>query len=232
MMLNHWDWLPTHYQYLIHGLGVTLLVLVFSVVVGFALAVPLGLVQVTGSNFARKLAGAYCNYIRGTPLLTQIWLLYYGVGSLFPLIPGMREHFTWLIRLDAIYYGLAAFTLSFAGYEAEIMRGAFLSVPRGELEAARSFGMSPTKVLFRVWFPSAVLKVLPTLAGEVIGQLKSTPLIFTIPVMDLMGATSKVRQDTYLVYEPLILLAVIYMVLTYVITQGFNYLESLIPQRR
>lgn len=232
MMLNHWDWFPTHYQYLIHGLGVTLLVLVFSVVVGFAMAVPLGLIQVTGSVFSRKLAGAYCNYIRGTPLLTQIWLLYYGVGSLFPLIPGMREHFMWLIRLDAIYYGLAAFTLNFAGYEAEIMRGAFLSVPRGELEAARSFGMSPMKVLFRVWFPSAVLKVLPTLAGEVIGQLKSTPLIFTIPVMDLMGATSKVRQDTYLVYEPLILLALIYMALTYLITRGFNYLESLIPQRR
>jgi polar amino acid transport system permease protein len=232
MMLNHWDWFPTHYQYLIHGLGVTLMVLVFSVVVGFMLAVPLGLIQVTGSTVARKFAGAYCNYIRGTPLLTQIWLLYYGVGSLFPLIPGMREHFLWLIRLDAIYYGLAAFTLNFAGYEAEIMRGAFLSVPRGELEAARAFGMSPTKVLFRVWFPSAVLKVLPTLAGEVIGQLKSTPLIFTIPVMDLMGATSKVRQDTYLVYEPLILLAVIYMVLTYIITRGFNYLERLVPQRR
>ena len=141
----------------------------------------------------------------------------------------------WLGRrkaLAAFGYGLAAFTLSFAGYEAEIMRGAFLSVPRGELEAARAFGMSPMKVLARVWFPSAVLKVLPTLAGEVIGQLKSTPLIFTIPVMDLMGATSKVRQDTYLVYEPLILLAVIYMVLTYVITRGFNYLERLIPQRR
>ena len=231
-MLNHWDWLPTHYQFLLHGLGVTLLVLVFSVVVGFIMAVPLGLVQVTGSLLGRKLAGAYCSYIRGTPLLTQIWLLYYGVGSLFPLIPGMREHFTWLIRLDAIYYGLAAFTLNFAGYEAEIMRGAFLSVPRGELEAARAFGMSSTKVLFRVWFPSAVLKVLPTLTGEVIGQLKSTPLIFTIPVMDLMGATSKVRQDTYLVYEPLIFLALIYMLLTYLITRGFGYLERLVPQRR
>ena len=85
----------------------------------------------------------------------------------------MRENFMWLIRLDAIYYVLLAFTLSFAGYEAEIMRGAFLSVPRGELEAARAFGMSPWKVASRVWFPRAVLQVLPTLTGEVIGQLKS-----------------------------------------------------------
>ncbi len=227
-----WSWLLEYYPYLLHGLGITLFVLVFSVVVGFALAVPIGLIQVTGSAPARIIANGFCSYIRGTPLLTQIWLLYYGVGSLFPFIPGMREHFMWLIRLDAIYYGLLAFTLSFAGYEAEIMRGAFLSVPRGELEAARAFGMSPWKVNSRVWFPRAVMQVLPTLTGEVIGQLKSTPLIFTIPVMDLMGATSKIRQDTYITYEPLIFLALIYMVLTFIITRGFGYLENLIPTRK
>ena len=227
-----WDWLPTYFPILIHGLLVTLLILVFSVVIGFILAVPIGLAQVTGSLATRGFAKAFCNYIRGTPLLTQIWLLYYGVGSLFPLIPGMRENFMWLIRLDAIYYVLLAFTLSFAGYEAEIMRGAFLSVPRGELEAARAFGMSPWKVTSRVWFPRAVLQVLPTLTGEVIGQLKSTPLAFTVPVMDLMGATSKIRQDTYIIYEPLIFLALIYMILTFIITRAFGYVEKLIPTRR
>jgi len=227
-----WDWLPTYFPFLVHGLLVTLMILVFSVVVGFILAVPIGLAQVTGSLATRSFAKAFCNYIRGTPLLTQIWLLYYGVGSLFPFVPGMRENFMWLIRLDAIYYVLLAFTLSFAGYEAEIMRGAFLSVPRGELEAARAFGMSPWKVASRVWFPRAVLQVLPTLTGEVIGQLKSTPLAFTVPVMDLMGATSKIRQDTYIIYEPLIFLALIYMILTFIITRAFGYLERLIPKRR
>ncbi len=227
-----WDWLPSHLPFLIHGLGVTLLILIVSVVLGYILSIPIALAQVTGSWPTRMLAKAYCTYIRGTPLLMQIWLMYYGLGSLFPLIPGMREHAMWLIRMDAIYYGLISFTLSFAGYEAEIMRGAFLSVPRGELEAARSYGMTPFQVLRRVWLPSAVLKVIPTLTGEVIGQLKSTPLIFTIPVMDLMGATSKVRQDTYIVYEPLILLAIIYMVLTYIITRLFGRLEQLVPQRR
>jgi polar amino acid transport system permease protein len=227
-----WDWLPEYFPLLVHGLYVTLFILIFSVVVGFAFAVPIALVQVTGSAPARWLASAFTSYIRGTPLLTQIWLLYYGLGSLFPLIPGMRENFMWLIRLDAFYYALLAFTLSFAGYEAEIMRGAFLSVPRGELEAARAFGMSPWKVTSRVWFPRAVFQVLPTLAGEVIGQLKSTPLVFTIPVLDLMAGISKIRQDTYLTYEPLIFLAIIYMILTYFITRGFNYLERLIPQRR
>jgi polar amino acid transport system permease protein len=227
-----WEWLPKYFPSLIYGFGVTMQILIISVVVGFLLAIPIGLAQVNGSRLSKSIAGGFCSYIRGTPLLTQIWLLYYGIGSLFPLIPGMRENFMWLIRLDAYWYVLLAFTLSFAGYEAEIMRGAFLSVPKGELEAARAFGMNPGKVLRRVWLPSAILKVLPTLAGEVIGQLKSTPLAFTVPVMDMMSVTSKIRQDTYLTYEPLLFLAAIYLTLTFFITRLFAYFESYIPVRR
>lgn len=227
-----WDWLPEYLPLLVYGLGVTLKVLVVSVVLGFILSIPIGLVQVTGGKTARNIAGAFCSYIRGTPLLTQIWLLYYGLGSTFPLIPGMRENFMWVIRLDAMYYIYLAFTLSFAGYVAEIMRGAFLSVSKGELEAARAFGMSKRKILSRVWLPSAVLKVLPTLTGEVIGQLKSTPLAFTLPIMDLMGVTSRIRQDTYLTYEPLLFLAGIYLTLTFIITQCMGILERRIPVRR
>ncbi|MDE2383707.1 MAG: ABC transporter permease subunit [Alphaproteobacteria bacterium] len=227
-----WEWLPDYLPALAEGLLITLEVLVVSVVAGFALAIPLALAQVKGGYLARKLAGAYCSYIRGTPLLMQLYLLYYGIGSLFPLIPGARENLMWLIRLDAIYYVILAFTLSFAGYEAEIMRGAFLSVPGGELEAAEAMGMSPGLVLRRIWFPSAFLKVLPTLTGEVIGQLKSTPLAFTVPVQDLMGVAHKVMQDTYRIYEPLLFVALVYLALTYVIVQAFGRLERLVPQRR
>jgi polar amino acid transport system permease protein len=231
-----WDWLPTYFPLLAHGLYITILLLTGSVVIGFAFAVPVGLVQVTGPWPLKYLARGFCTFIRGTPLLVQMWLLYYGVGSLFPLIglafPAFKENFMWLIRLDAFYYALLAFTLSFAGYEGEVMRGAFLGVPRGELEAARAFGMSPWKVLSRVWFPRAVRQVLPTLAGETISQLKSTPLAFTIPVMDLMGVTSRIRQDTFLIYEPLLFLALVYVVLTFLITRAFNYFEGLVPARR
>lgn len=228
----HWSWLPTYIPYFIQGLGITLLVWVFSVVVGFVFAIPIALAQVTGAWPSRTMAKLFCGYIRFTPLLMQLYMLYAGIGSIFPFIPGMREHAMWLIRLDAIYYGLAAFTMSFAGYEAEIMRGAFLSVPRGELEAARAIGMSPWKVLIRVWLPRAVLQALPTLTGDVIGQLKSTPLIFALPVMDLMAVVFKVQQDTYIIYEPLIFLALIYMALTFITTRAFGYVEKLVPTRR
>ena len=227
-----WDWLPAYLPELAHGLAITLLVLVVSVVLGFALAVLLGLAQLRGGFVSRNLAWAFCSYIRGTPLLMQLYLLYYGVGSLFPLIPGVRENFQWLVRLDALYYVLLAFTMSFAGYEGEVMRGAFLAVSRGELEAAEAIGMSPWQILRRVWLPSAIYKVLPTLTGEVIGQLKATPLAFTVPVMDLMGTAHKVMQDTYLIYEPLLLVAAIYLILTWVITSAFVAFERNAPTRR
>ncbi len=220
-----WAWLPAYLPALLQGLVTTLFVLFFSVIIGFGLAIPLALAQVHGRSLAQKFSRGFCSYIRGTPLLMQLYLLYYGVGSLFPFIPGVREHFQWLVRLDAIYYVLAAFTLSFAGYEAEIMRGAFLSVPRGELEAAEALGLSRAQVLWRIWFPSAFLKVLPTLTGEVIGQLKATPLIFTVPVIDLMGVAQKVRHDTYLTYEPLLFVAAVYLALTFVIVQLFALAE-------
>lgn len=231
-----WDWLPLYFTLLVNGLYLTLILLVVSVVVGFIFAIPIGLVQVTGPWPLRYLARGFCTFIRGTPLLIQLWLLYYGIGSLFPLIglafPTFKTNFMWLIRLDAYYYVLLAFILSFAGYEGEVMRGAFLGVPRGELEAARAFGMSPWKVLSRIWLPRAVRQVLPTLAGETIGQLKATPLAFTIPVMELMGVTSKIRQDTFLIYEPLLFLAFVYIILTFIITRAFGYVEAQIPTRR
>jgi polar amino acid transport system permease protein len=233
---SRWDWIFSYLPLLLKGLWLTILLLVLSGVLGFILAVPIGLVQVTGPLWLALLARGFCTVIRGTPLLVQLWLIYYGLGALFPQIaaayPEFRQNFLWLIRLDAFYYALLAFTLSFAGYEGEVMRGAFLGVPRGEIEAARAFGMSPWKVVTRVWFPRAVRLVLPTLAGETVLQLKSTPLAFTVTVMDLMGVTSKIRQDTYNTFEPLMLLAVIYMCLTFIIVWLFKRIELMVPQKR
>ncbi|MFO1130544.1 MAG: ABC transporter permease subunit [Hyphomicrobiales bacterium] len=237
LRVSQWSWMAAYYPLLIKGLWLTLLLWILSCVLGMIFAIPIGLVQVTGPRWLAALARGFCTVIRGTPLLLQLWLIYYGLGSLFPKIamvfPEFRTHFMWLIRLDAFWYALLAFTISFAGYEGEIMRGAFLGVPRGELEAARAFGMSPWKVLSRVWFPRAVRLVLPTLAGEVVLQLKSTPLAMTVTVMDLAGVVrNRITQDTYIVYEPLMLLAVIYMCLTFITVWAFNYIERKVPQKR
>ena len=225
-----WDWLPRYLPRLWSGLLTTLWILVASTVLGFLLAVPIGLVQVTGPAPLAWAARVFCTVIRGTPLLLQLWLLYYGLGSLFPSIPGIRDSFLWPILREAWPYALASLTLSYAGYEGEVMRGAFAGVPRGELEAGRAYGFSRTQLLRRIWLPRALLRAAPTLAGETILQLKATPLVATVTVIDLYAVISKVRQDTFQIYAPLLLLAAIYAVLSLVLTLALRAVEARMPR--
>ncbi len=226
-----WYWLPKYAPMFLGGLWLTIILLVLSLVIGIALAIPIGLVQVTGPRPLAWLARGFCTVIRGTPLLIQLWLIYYGVGSLFPSIPGIRDSFLWPILREAFPYAVLAFSLSVAGYEGEIMRGAFRGVPKGELEAARAVGMSPFQVLHRVWLPRALQNVFPTLAGEAILTLKATPLAATITIFEFYGVAGIVRQETYRTYEPLLLVAFIYLCLSGLMIWGFRYLENRIPKR-
>jgi polar amino acid transport system permease protein len=224
-----WDWLPAYGPQLVAGIGRTLAMLFSSALVGFVFAVLLGLGQVAGPWWVRWLATSFCSIIRGTPLLLQLWLLYYGLGSVFSQMPGHRQWLLWPYLREAWPYGFAALTISFAAYEGEVMRGAFAGVPRGELEAARAYGMGRWTLFRRIWLPRAVQRVLPTLNGETVLQLKSTPLVATITVVDVYGVISKVKQDTFLTYEPLLLLAAIYMILTAILVVVFRYFENRIP---
>jgi polar amino acid transport system permease protein len=226
-----WDWLPNYASLAVQGLWRTIWLLVVTVALGLALAIPLGFVQVTGSAFLAWPAKAFCTIVRGTPLLLQLWLLYFGLGSLFPQFPWIRESFLWPILRQAWPYGVLALTLSYAGYEGEVMRGAFAGVPRGQLEAARAFGMSRWKVFRRIWLPQALHRALPTLAGETVLQLKATPLVATVTMMDIYGVASRVRQETYITYEPLLLLALVYLTITGILVFAFRKLEARIPAR-
>lgn len=225
-----WYWVAEYVPKFIDGIIITLQLLSLSIFFGMILAIPIGLVQVTGPRWLSIPARAFCTVIRGTPLLIQLWLLYYGLGSLFPMIPEIRESFLWPLLRDAFPYAVLAFTLSVAGYEGEVLRGAFKGVPKGELEAARAFGMSRFTVLRRIWLPRALQNVLPTLAGEFVLTLKSTPLAATITVFDVYGVGSIVRQETYRVYEPLLLVAGIYICLTACIVILFRWLENRVPR--
>lgn len=225
-----WYWLPEYLPKFVDGLIITLQLLAIALTLGMLLAIPIGLVQVTGPRWLAALARGFCTVIRGTPLLIQLWMLYFGLGSLFPMFPEIRESFLWPILRDAFPYAALAFTLSVAGYEGEVMRAAFKGVPKGELEAARAFGMSRFTILRRIWLPRALQNVLPTLAGEFVLTLKSTPLAATITVFDVYGVGTIVRQETYRVYEPLLFVAAIYLLLTLVIVLLFRWLEGRVPR--
>ncbi len=224
-----WDWLPEYLPKFVEGLWVTIQLFSLSIFFGFMLAIPIGLVQVTGPKWLGLIARGYCTLFRGTPLLIQLWLLYYGLGSVFPYYPGLRESFIWPILVEAFPYAIVAFSLSVAAYEGHVMKGAFQSVPKGELQAGRAFGMSNFTLLRRVWLPRALQNVLPTLAGEAVLTLKSVPLASTITIFGVYGVGSIVRQETYRIYEPLLFVGFIYICLTGLIVLLFRWLENRVP---
>lgn len=226
-----WDWIPNYYDLALQGIWRTIWILVVTCVLGMLLAIPLGLAQAAGPWWLSMPASAFCTVIRGTPLLLQLWLLYYGLGSLFPQFPWIRQSELWPYLRQAWPYAVLALTISYAAYEGEVMRGAFAGVPKGQLEAARAYGMRPFTIFRRIWLPQAMHRALPTLAGETVLQLKATPLIATITVVDIYAVASRVRQDTFIVYEPLLLLALIYLAISGVIIFLFRKFEATIPVR-
>jgi polar amino acid transport system permease protein len=226
------SWIPKYAPLFASGLWMTLVLLVLTAVFGFLLAIPIGFAQVAGPKWLKSIVRGYCTFMRGTPLLIQLFVFYFGLGTFFAAFPEIRQSFMWPILREGFYYAVIGFILNEAGYAGEVMRGAFLSVPKGELEAARAFGMSPWKVFSRVWLPRAFRNAVPGLGTETVLILKATPIASLVTVIDLFGAASKVRQDTYIIYEPLLVVMAVYLVLTFIITRIFGYVESQVPSRR
>ena len=229
----NWSWLaePKYQTLILQGIWRSIWLTVVTMAVGMVLAIPIGLAQAAGPWWLAIPARVFCTIIRGTPLLMQLWLIYYGVGSLFPSIPWIKDSALWPILRQAWPYAVVALSLSVAGYEGEVMRGAFRGVPHGQLEAAKAMGMPRFAIFRRVWLPQALQRVLPTIGGETVLQLKSTPLASTITIMEIYGVIGKIKSNTLIIYEPMLLLAVIYICMTGLIVLLFRWFESRTPSR-
>ena len=227
----NWSWLPDYLPLIPLAIWRTIWLTVVTMSLGMVFAIMLGFAQAAGPVYLSVPARIYCSVIRGTPLLLQLWLLYYGLGSLFPQFPWIRDSFLWPILRQAWPYAVLALTMSVAGYEGEVMRGAFKGVAGGQLEAARAMGMSRFTAFRRIWLPQALYRALPTIGGETVLQMKSTPLVATITVVDIYSLAKRVTQDTFIVYEPLLILAVVYMVMAGMIVLLFRWFENRIPSR-
>ena len=116
------SWITHYWPLLLKGAEQTIALLVISVSLGFCLAVVLALLQVMGPKPLAKFSSGYCTLLRGTPLLVQLWLLYYGIGSLLPMIPGIRHSFMWPVLREGFFFAAVAFTLNYAAYEAVVLR--------------------------------------------------------------------------------------------------------------
>ncbi|MDR3517224.1 MAG: ABC transporter permease subunit [Azospirillaceae bacterium] len=210
------SWTPLFLQ----GTWVTAKLLALSSLAGTILAVPLALCRNARSPALRASAQSYSVFFRGTPLLVQIFLLYYGLAQ-FSFI---RDSLLWPLVRDAFPCALIALTLNMAAYVGEVINGGIRAVPLGEREAAMAMGMSTALMYRRIILPRAFRIMLPALSNEVVIQLKSTALASTVTVMDLTGIGRRLADRTYST-EPLLIAGAIYVLFAYGIARLFRGLE-------
>lgn len=209
--------LPLYFQ----GLGVTLQLVFLSLVCGLVLAVPLALLAASPSLFVSIWPKVYIYVFRGTPLLVQMFIIYYGLAQ----FEAVRESFLWPVLKEAYWCALIAFALNTAGYTAEILRGAIVQTPYGEIEAARACGMSQALLVRRIVLPSAFRRALPAYGNEVIFMLHGSALAGIITIVDLFGAARIVNSRHFVPFESFITAGLFYLCVTFIIVWGFKQWE-------
>ena len=206
---------------LLQGTLLTLELVALALVAGGLLSVPLALLRVSANPVLRALPLAYTFFFRGTPLLVQLFLFYYGLAQ----FEAVRESVFWPIVREAYWSALIVFTLNTGAYTTEILRGAIQAVPHGEVEAARAMGMSGPTLYRRIVLPRAYRIALPAYGNEIILMLKASALASTITLLDLTGMARTVIAKTYLPVEIFLVAGAIYLVLTFLLVNGFRLLE-------
>ncbi len=216
-----WDvivkWLPK----LLEGAYLTLELVAIAVLVGLLIAIPLGMARSSRHWYVRALPFSYIFFFRGTPLLLQLFLVYYGLAQ-FDVI---RQGPLWPYLRDPYWCALIAMTMHTAAYIAEIIRGAIQAVPPGEVEAARSLGMSRAQTMWHIILPRAARIGLPAYSNEVILMLKASSLASTITLLELTGMARTIIARTYLPVEIFFAAGLFYLAMTFILVQVFRWLE-------
>ncbi|KPQ06633.1 MAG: polar amino acid transport system permease protein [Rhodobacteraceae bacterium HLUCCA12] len=209
---------------LLGGALLTLELVALAAVVGFAVALPVALARLTRRPLLWMPAYGFVFFFRGTPLLVQIFLIYYG----FSQFPEIRASALWPILREPYWCALIAFSLNTSAYTAEIMRGAIQAVPRGQIEAAMATGMSRLTRLRRVVLPQAMRIGLPAYSNEVILLVKASSLASTVTLMDLTGTARTIASTNYMPVELLTTAALIYLAINFTLTRVFKGIEYLV----
>jgi polar amino acid transport system permease protein len=215
------DLMVTSIPRLLEGAVVTLQLVSLSLILGMILALPLALCRVSRQPLLWMPVYGYIFYFRGTPLLVQIFLTYYGLGQ----FEAVRESFLWPVLREAYWCAIIAFTMNTAAYTAEILRGGILAVPAGEIEAARAVGMSRWLLYRRIILPRAIRMALPAYSNEVILMLKASALASTITLLDLTGVARIIVARSFAPYELFLTAGVIYLLMTFAVTRAFKQAE-------
>jgi octopine/nopaline transport system permease protein len=214
---------------LLAALPVTLALFVLSISFGAVLALLLTAMRVSGHVVLDRIARAYVFVFRGSPLLIQMFLVYYGVAQ----FAAVRHSFIWPIMRDPFFCAVISLALCTAAYAAEIFRGGILAVPAAQIEAARACGMSGLLLLRRIIAPIALRQALPAYSTELILMVKSTSLASILTVTEVSGVAQRIISHTYRTMEVFLCAALIYLLINFIIARLIAWLEhALSPHLR
>ena len=203
------------------GLDNTLFLLLISLPIGFILSLIFALGRVSDNKLISKTIASYIFVIRGTPLLVQIYLIYFGLGS----VKFIRESFLWYLLEEPFWCGVLALTINTVAYGSEIFRGGIQSVTKGQIESGLSLGFNRLTLLRKIILPIALRKVLPSYGNELILMVKATSLVSLTTYMEMTGIARKIMAKTFAPVEAFVAAGILYLFLNFLMVQFVKYLE-------
>jgi octopine/nopaline transport system permease protein len=216
-------------RFVASGVPTTILLTVIIVILSLPLAIGLALARLSPNPVVAGIATGYVAVMRAVPLLVLLFLFYYGLGQ----FAAVRTSFLWPMFREPLWCAVLVLTLNAAAYASEVVRGGLLSVPRGDLEAAKAFGLSGWLLARRVVAPLAVRQALPAYSSEIILTLKATSLASVITLTELTSRATELNDNAFRPFEIFIVAGAIYMVLNVLIAESVRLAERrLFPERR
>ncbi len=205
---------------LLSRLHVTLLIVLSATIIGLFLGAILALFRVYKVPILNHITIIYISFIRGTPILVQMFIVFYGLPMLLMLV-GININ-----RWDKLYFVIVTYGLNAAAFNAEIIRAAITSIPEGQAEAAYSVGMTKLQTFLRIIAPQSIIIILPTFGIGLIGLFQDTSLAFTLGIIDVMGKVNTIAASTYRSLEGYVSAALIFLVLSILLEQLFSLMDK------
>ena len=216
------DLMISSFPKLLNATLVTLKLLSLSLIFGLILGLSFAILRLNKNIFLNKLSYVYSYLFRGTPLLVQIFIIYFGLGQL----EFLRSSFLWIILKEPYWCAIIAFSLNTGAYTSEILRSAFETINKGFIEAGDSLGISKKIIFYKIQIPIAIRQSLPAYGNEIILMLKGTSLASTVTLMDLTGVAKYIISTTFKPIEVFIVAGGIYLFMTFIIHNFIKYLEK------
>ncbi|WP_440634498.1 ABC transporter permease [Candidatus Pelagibacter sp. HIMB1746] len=216
------DLMITSFPKLLGATVITLKLLSASLFFGLFLGLFFAILRLNKNIFINKFAYGYSYVFRGTPLLVQIFIIYFGLGQ----IEYLRSTILWVVLKEPYWCAIIAFTLNTGAYTSEILRSAFQTIKPGVIEAGKSLGISNKIIFYKIQIPIAIRQSLPAYGNEIILMMKGTSLASTVTLMDLTGVAKYIISTTFKPIEVFIVAGGIYLFMTFVIHNVIKYLEK------